>query len=366
MKASTSLSSRIYIRATANISAQETFGQVPFLTKSREYQDNILKVIEPDYKDIIDPKLIRRMSRIIRMGVAAASECLNEAGEKNPGAIITGTTYGCLEDTGIFLSRMLEQKEEMLSPTAFIQSTHNTIGAQIALMLQCHQYNNTFVHNGFSFESVLFDAMMLLRENEVTNVLACSVDEITDISNAILYRFGLYKRKPVSNLNLFTSNTKGTIAGEGATCFLLANQPAENDYAQLDALTTFYKPDDTTATADHIVTFLADQSISINDIDLVITGKNGDVKNDEFYDYLKDAIFKNKEIIHYKHLCGEYPTSISFALWLAANIIKTGGVPAAIGHDPDSIGTEKNKLKRILIYNNYLNMYHSLLLISAC
>ncbi len=351
----------IYIRATAAISPQETFGQLPFLAKPVAYTGTVLKAIEPDYKDIIEPKLMRRMSRIIRMGVAVASECLKEAGEKKPGAIVTGTTYGCLEDTGIFLSRIMEQNEEMLSPTAFIQSTHNTVGAQIALMLQCHQYNNTFSHNGFSFESALLDAMMLLRENEATNVLACSVDEITDISYAILSRFGLYKRISVSNLELFTSNSKGTIAGEGAACFLLVNQPAENDYAKLDALTTFYKPNDVKEIADRISTFLSDQSIDINDIDLIISGKNGEEKNDVVYDRLKNTIFSNVESINYKHLCGEYPTSSSFALWLAANIIKSGNVPSTTGCKV----SEKNKLKRILIYTNYQSIYHSLLLISA-
>lgn len=351
---------KIYIRATAAISPQETFGLVPFLANPVASTGTVLKVIEPDYKDIIDPKLIRRMSRIIRMGVAAASQCLKEAGEKNPGAIITGTTYGCLEDTEIFLRRIIEQGEEMLSPTAFIQSTHNTVGAQIALMIHCHQYNNTFVHNGFSFESALLDAMMLLEENEVTNVLTCSVDEISEISYSILNRFGLYKRKPVSNLSLFSSGTNGTIAGEGAACFLLANQPGVNDYAQLDAITTFYKPEDITTTANRISVFLENQSISMNDIDLVIVGNNGDVKNDKIYDDIKNVVFNNSEVINYKHLCGEYPTSSSFALWLAANIIKTGQVPVVAGNISD-----KNKLKRILIYNNYQNIYHSLLLISA-
>jgi 3-oxoacyl-[acyl-carrier-protein] synthase II len=352
----------IFIRATANISPQQTFGAVPFLTEPVEYTDNVLKAIEPDYTTIIDPKLIRRMSHIIRMGVAAASECLKDADENNPDAIITATNYGCLEDTGIFLSRIIEQNEEMLSPTAFIQSTHNTVGAQIALMLKCHAYNNTFVHNGFSFESALLDGIMLLQENEATNVLACSIDEITTISYGILKRFGLYKRVPVSNLELFSSKTKGTIAGEGAACFLLASEPAAEDYAQLDGLTTFYKPDDTTAIADHISKFLADQKVNMNEIDLVIIGKNGDVKNDAIYDSLKDSVFNNKETINYKHLCGEYPTSSSFALWLAANIIKKGEVPAAIGQEI----SKTNQLKRILIYNNYLNIYHSLLLISAC
>src|SRR4029079_11207934 len=102
------------------------------LTEPVEYGGNRLSCVEPDYKTIIDIKLIRRMSRIIKMGVAAGIECLNEAGISVPDAITTGTAYGCLEDTGVFLSKMVEQNEELLTPTSFIQSTHNTVGAQIA------------------------------------------------------------------------------------------------------------------------------------------------------------------------------------------------------------------------------------------
>ena len=153
----------MYIRGTGNISPQKTFGHLPFLTETVEYTGNRLPCIEPDYKEFIDAKQIRRMSRIIRIGVAAAMECLKEAGVKSPDAIVTGTAYGCLEDTGLFLTKMVEFREEFLTPTAFIQSTHNTIGAQIGLMLQCNNYNNTFVHRGFSFESALLDGMMLMK-----------------------------------------------------------------------------------------------------------------------------------------------------------------------------------------------------------
>src|SRR5882724_1279182 len=210
---------KVYIRSTANISPQKTFGESQSPDVAVEYRGNRLTCIEPDYSKLFDPKLIRRMSRIIKMGAAAATTCLQKAGVAMPDAIITGTAYGCLEDTSIFLTRMIENKEEMLTPTAFIQSTHNTVGAQIALILKCHHYNNTFVHRGFSFESALLDAMMLLNENHYTNVLAGAVDEITDNSHAILTRFGLYKQKPVSNFNLVQSNSKGTMAGEGAAFF---------------------------------------------------------------------------------------------------------------------------------------------------
>src|SRR5690606_5551866 len=118
--------------------------------------------VDPDYKQWIDVKQIRRMSRVVKMGVAAANLSLEAAGLTAPDAIITGTAYGCLDDTGVFLKKMVEQQEEMLTPTAFIQSTHNTVAGQIALLLQCHGYNNTFVNRGFSFENALLDAMMIL------------------------------------------------------------------------------------------------------------------------------------------------------------------------------------------------------------
>ena len=108
-----------------------------------------------------------------------------------PGAIITGTAFGCLEDTVTFLTRMMEQNEEMLPPTAFIQSTHNTVAAQIALMLKCHGYNNTFVHKGISFESALLDAMMLLKEQEADNILVGGTEEMVDASFKVLTRLGL-------------------------------------------------------------------------------------------------------------------------------------------------------------------------------
>lgn len=353
---------KLYIRATGNISPQKTFGHPGFLTEPVEHLGNRLYCAEPDYKAFIDVKLIRRMSRIIKMGVAAAMECLQEAGVGSPDAIVTGTAYGCLEDTGIFLSGMVKQHEEMLAPTAFIQSTHNTVGAQIALMLHCNGYNNVFVHRGFSFESALLDAMLLLKEKEANNVLVGSMDETTDISHAILTRFGLYKRKPVSNLDLFAGTSKGTISGEGAAFFLLAGKPSGNDYAQLDALATFYKPTGLNETEKQIGSFLSAQSVSPADIGLVITGRNGDAKGDKVYDSLGKSVFKNICQVNYKHLCGEYPTSVSFALWLAANILKSGTVPEVLGYSGDTA----KEIKKILIYNQSQNIHHSLLLISAC
>ena len=351
----------MYIRATGNISPQKTFGHQP-LVDAVAYTGNRLACIEPDYKGFIDPKQIRRMSRIIRMGVAAAMECLQEAGVKVPDAIVTGTAYGCLEDTNSFLSKMVEYNEELLTPTAFIQSTHNTIGAQIGLLLQCNHYNNAFVHRGFSFESALLDGMMLLKENDAAHVLVGAIDEITNTSHTILNRLGLYKQGPVSNLDIYKTKTKGTIAGEGASFFLIANEPSATDYAKLDGLHTFYKPEGIIEIEKQINSFLEKHSVSINDIDLIITGKNGDAGEDKIYEQLGQTVFKAKESINYKHLCGEYPTAAAFAMWLAAITIKSGEVPAALNYG----SSIDKKIQKVLIYNHYQGIHHSLTLLSAC
>ncbi len=349
----------IYISSAACISPQQSFGLAQVPVQPVAHNSNFLKAIEPAYQDILDPKLTRRMSRIIRMGVATAIECLKEGDVTNPGAIVTGTAYGCLEDTGIFLSRLIEQDEQMLSPTAFIQSTHNTVGAQIALMHKCNEYNNTFVHRGFSFESALLDSIMLLREGEAKNVLVGGIDEITDTSFAILNRFGLYKKENISNLSLFQSTSKGTIAGEGAAFFLLSSVSSENNLAQLEGLSTFYKPSSNADIVKNIGDFVNEHALTVNDIDLVITGRNGDEQNDEVYNYLRENIFINNEVINYKHLCGEYPTAVSFAMWFAAKILHTNGSQQVMGYNAGK------QIKRILIYNNYLGIHHSLILLTA-
>src|SRR5579862_7192864 len=116
---------KAYIRSAITISPQKTFNDPAFLDDFVEYNNNRLTSIEPDYNEAIDPRSIRRMSRIIKMSVASALACLKEAEITKPDAIVTDTAYGCLEDTSIFLTNMVQEDEEPATPVAFVQSTHN-------------------------------------------------------------------------------------------------------------------------------------------------------------------------------------------------------------------------------------------------
>ena len=350
----------MYICGTGIISPQPSFGHGPFLEEMAEHRGEEMRCIEPEYKDLLDPKLIRRRSRIIRFGTAAAMDCLKEAGWNSTDAIITGTAYGCLEDTGVFLSRLVEFKEQMLTPTAFIQSTHNTIGAQIGLSLKCHSYNNTFVHRAFSFEHALLDAWMLFKEGQADNALVGAADEITGYSQAIIRRFGIY-RKCESNFTLFEKGQKGTMAGEGASFFALQKQAGGKEYAKIDAIKTLLLENPAAGTMEtEIQLFLSAHSVSITDLDLVLLGYNGDFSHDAALHHLASGMFEDSITSGFKQYCGEYPTSSAFALWMAANICKNNSLPSSMG----GIGLEG--FVRVLIYNVDLLGHHSLILVSSC
>lgn len=142
--------------------------------------------LDCDLKAIVrNPLMRRRMSRIVRDGVMAAALC---AEGYRVDAIITATAYGCLADSEKFLRTWLESDEELLSPTPFIQSTFNTVGATIALLGRNHCYNTTYAHGDDSFASALLDALMLISEGEAQHILVGAVEELTPTLCTLLRR----------------------------------------------------------------------------------------------------------------------------------------------------------------------------------
>ncbi len=350
----------LYITGLGNISPQKTWDNNHFLDEVAGVQTNFLRSQDPNYKEYITGDMVRRMSRIIKMGMAAGKICLSDAGSMMPDAIITGTGLGCIEDTEKFLTNMIRNNEEFLTPTSFIQSTHNTVSAQIALMLKCHNYNFTYVHRGFSFESALLDCFIRITSGESGNILLGGMDEMTTNTFTILQRLGQYKKKPVNNLDLLKTHSRGAIAGEGAAFFLVSANPGIKNYAKIEAMDTFYKPVSDSIPA-HISEFLERSGKRIEEIDLVLMGINGDSANDKVYSSLRDDLFRKQPQAWFKHLCGEYHTASSFGLWLAAMVIKSGLVPEIIRLE----GVMPQKPGNILIYNHYRNLDHSLMLVSS-
>ena len=130
-----------------------------------------------DYKEYISPKEGRRMGKLMKAATLTSLMALREAGIECPDAIITATANGMLETSEKFLVDMVDNGEETLSPTLFMQSTHNTIGSAIAIRTQCHGYNITYTQGKDSMKWALRDAERLIRMGKAKTVLVGCHDE---------------------------------------------------------------------------------------------------------------------------------------------------------------------------------------------
>jgi hypothetical protein len=348
-----------YIEGMCAISPQRTFSGENIFGDIIPYENShCLKCIEPEYNKYLDPMVSRRMSRIVKMSIVTALRCLNEAGIGVPDSIITGTGLGCIEDTEKFLRSLHVTKEGLLNPTPFINSTHNAISSGIAIFIKCYGYNNTFSHRGSSFESAMLDGLMLLNEGSVSNVLVGGADETTRESVNITGRLGFWKRETVCNLKLLDYDSKGTLPGEGTAFFLLSRKRSDRSLAKIVSTGTFNNPESYSATEKRVSAFLAANPSP----DLIMLGLNGDNRTDKVYNELKNGLFSDKPCTYFKHLCGEYDTASSFALYLAISLLKAGKVNSTIRLDNKPV----EKLESILIYNHLRNCQHSMIMLSSC
>lgn len=352
---------KVYINSIGSISAQKTFDNNDFLEEITTYEDNVIPVIEPNYKDFIPPAAARRMAKGIKMGVVASKIALEEANLTDVDAIITGTGMGCVRDSEKFVTAILDNNEQFLTPTSFIQSTHNTVAGQIALGIGCKGYNFTYVHSSASFESALMDAIMQLELKEAENILVGGVDESGEHTNAIHKLIQHIKPEKINSNKLLQSKTGGAVFGEGANFFVLSNNKEDSSYAQVMGLKTFNTLPKSDLLA-NLELFLKENSLSMADIDVLISGNNGDFEYDNYYSELTNGAFKNTQQVVYKHLSGEYNTVSAFGFWLGAKILKTQQIPSAV-----ALNTIKtNGLELVLLYNQYRGKNHSFTLLRRC
>lgn len=143
-----------------------------------------------DIRKYIKPLEARRMGKIMKSSLLSSLEALSEAGIETPDAIITGTVYGCLENSERLLEQICEGGESMLKPTCFMQSTHNTIGGNIAIKTHCHGYNVTYTQGKQSLAWAIRDAEMLLKSGMAKNVLVGLHEESTPKFNSLLEAVG--------------------------------------------------------------------------------------------------------------------------------------------------------------------------------
>jgi len=328
----------LYINSTGLVSAAgaNTAAGFPLAANAGDIR---LSAREPDYAGMIPPMQLRRMSKAVRISIAASKICLEQAEMERPHAISVGTAMGCLQDTEQFLSKMVAQDEQMLTPTAFIQSTHNTVSGQIALLCGCHGHNLTYVHRGHSFEHALINTQLYLQQHPGETVLAGGIDELVDAGFVLMQRAGVYRTD--------TSLRNGAVAGEGSAFFTVSSQPA-NALLCIKDMYLFAAQSEATVN-EKIQQFLS--RINIGDIDIFLSGDSGDERYLPLYKDLHKT-FSGSSISTFKQLTGEYGTASAAGLSLLTDMVKKQSFPAHVflNHTPQ-------KSRQALMVSNYCNYY---------
>ncbi|RXR31577.1 3-oxoacyl-ACP synthase [Flavobacterium piscinae] len=349
-----------FINGVGCISVQKTVDAAFLAEVELTTKESVVFAKQPSYVEVISPSFIRRMAKGVKMGIFTSTQALKEANLAMPDAIITGTGLGCLEDSEKFLKAILDNNEQFLTPTSFIQSTHNTVAGQIALGLQCKGYNFTYVNGAVSLETALLDAKLQIETEEAHSVLVGGIDETAQHNIDVQRMAGNIKKQEDLPCSILEPTTKGMILGEGASFFVLEEQQKESSYATLDAI-SIQNSLELNEVEQYVKTFLNNNKISLNDIDLVVLGNNGDVEFDVYFNQVSH-FFNQTPQAYFKHLSGEFYTASGFGLWMALNILKEQTVPACVKMN----SIEREMYQTVLLYNQYRGKDHSLTLLKKC
>lgn len=333
----------IYISSISQISLQKPLCD--------EWMDNPINLegrvnfsVDPDYSQFLKPMEARRMGNILKRAIATSVSCLRGGNMGEVDAVITGTGLGCLQDTEAFLNAVCKIGDAVIRPTNFMQSTHNTISSLIAIHLKCHGYNATYSHNGISFESALADAFTQFKLGNIESALVGAFDEMSPTWFKILEGGGYAGRGEMASTSEVAASILLKSDNDGALC-------------RLGGIKMVYRGDNDML-QDSLNSLLKENGITVSDIDMVLTGKNGDIQQDNEYDKYCNLLFESTPRGGYKHLFGECNSSSAMGFYAAAACFKYNRIPHTL-----CPGLEDKGVKNILIINHFNNKNTTLTLL---
>ncbi len=348
-----------YIQAASHISIQQPLNDDWFeqpIMPAQSYNESI----EPDYKDYFAPMAARRMGKLLKRATVTAVDALRKGNMENVDAIITGTGLGCIDNTEKFLRAMIDNGEEFLQPTYFMQSTHNTISSQVALHLKCHGYNCTYSHRGTSFDGSLMDAFVQMRLGMIHSALVGGQDEMTPAYFDMLGKIGYWKSGDIRPEVLKRADSKGSLSGSCSLNMLLSDQRHDSTLCRMDAMEMLYEPT-MKQLSETVHRMLSNAGVSLNNLSAVVLGLSGDCDNDAVYHQFVQQVCPEKNIVWFKHLFGESFSASSFGVYVGATLLKRNVIPVHLLYNRE---TPVSAPKHILVYNHFHNKDHTLILLS--
>ena len=344
-----------YIQSAKQISAQKPLSDEWF-DHPVFYDELRVQTVNPDFTPHFSGLSARRMCGLLKRAVLLSRLTLKEASIEMPDAIISGTGLGCIDNTEKFLYSIMENGEQFLQPTYFMQSTHNILSSTVAIDMKCHGYNNTYVHRGASFENALLDALMQMEQKRAKTVLVGGYDELTNDYYQFFDRIGIW------DFIAGASPKKKCFASEAAVSMALSNTGNEHSICEISDVVLLHKPAHEQI-RESLDAMLAKAGCNITDIDAIVTGLNTNVANDRVYREAADRFFKNIPLLQYKHLFGESFSASAIGVYVALTCLRKGYAPNFLSADSEET---VNCCNRILVYNHCKNKSHSFILLSSC
>ena len=307
---------KVYIQAAEQISIQNPLSEA-WIEQPIVYHEPFVKAVNPAFREYIAPNEARRMGNIMKRAIVTSLKVLKETGINHPDAIITGTSIGSLNYTEKFLDDLVENGEESLSPTYFMQTTHNTVSSAISIYTANHSYNTTYSHGGISFELALKDAWMQLNLGQISNALVGGHDEMVESYYELLRKTGYV-------------GVEGMVpCGECAMSMMLNKQVSPNNLCELAGVSIF-RMKSVQNIRKQLEALVEKANIKVETIQMVMTGVNGNPENDRLYQPVLDELFPQVEHLQYKQLFGENYTVSALGLYAAAHLMKKQGMPVML------------------------------------
>ena len=339
-------STTCYVLSAKQISIQQPLSE-EWMDQPVEYDVPFTRSIDPSFKDYVSPIEARRMGKILKRALATSKEALKEAGLDTVDAIITGTGYGCIENTEFFLDALSNEGEQMLKPTYFMQSTHNTISSLVAIQTKNHGYNVTYAHKSISFDSALQDAWWQFKLGKISTALVGGHDEMTETFYHILKKGGVMGHDD----EMCGESAVSIVLGSALRPFEWPQGPQAQGPQPLCKLSGFQMLHQPTMDTmqDSLASMLQDACKSLSDVDYILTGISGNHENDKAYLEETKTLFSDKPLLKYKHLFGESFTASGLGFYVAAQCLKAGRVPTMLFVNKEAISDKQPKC--ILLYN---------------
>lgn len=278
------------------------------------YSEDYVRAKDPDFRQFVSAGDARRMGKLMKRAVATSVSALREGGVENPDAIITGTGFGSIENTELFLDALVREGEQMLKPTLFMQSTHNTASSLIGIHTKSHGYNSTYSQKGLSFDSALYDAWLQFRLGKISTALVGAHDEMSPVFSGFMRKAGHVKA--------------GEICSEAAVSVLLGSDSVNGaaPYCTLNGIKILNRPD--AETLKGAVSSLMEEA-GTGKVDAIMTGLSGNAENDSWYSLL-DGVLDGVPRVGYKNLFGVTFASSAVGFYAAACSLREGHIPASL------------------------------------